>query len=104
MSKSCIFAGTQSDGNIIRSEPGLSIAMGQAWQPVLNPKHFDYTEAQQFLETIGDFGSYEDTPAPDERAMARTLRKLTDSQPGGDRLPYSAWRGIGLTGVRALVN
>ena len=56
-------------------------------------------EGQHFLDGIGDFGSYDETPAPDEWAMAETIWTSSDSRLVGDGSPYSALRGTGLVGV-----
>ena len=104
MSKSLILVGIKVEGSIIRSESELTTAMGKAWQSTFSPKEFDQREALHLLESIADFGSFADIPAPDQWAMATTLWKLTDSQPGEDGLPYSAWSGTGLVGVRTLIS
>ena len=103
ISKTLILAGIKVDGNIIREEPQLTIAMGAAWQPTFSPKDFNEGEAQEFLESLGDFGTYEDVPPPDEWAMSDTVWSMRDSAPGGDGLPYSSYKGIGLTGVKTLL-
>jgi hypothetical protein len=81
------------------------VAMGAAWQPTFNPKPFDSEAAEQFLGHIAGFGKYDpQTPPPDHWVYTDTIFSMGDSQPGGDGLPYSAWRHTGVRGPRVLGN
>jgi len=104
LGKSLILAGIKVEDKILRNEPDLTIAMGQAWQPTFSPKEFSESDAKEFIDTVEGLGEYRDTPPPDQWAFSDTIWRARDSSPGGDGLPYSAWRATGLTGVKALMN
>jgi len=104
LSKRFVISGIKVDSNIIRSEPALSIATGTAWQPTFNPKAFDEQAAERFLQTLGNIGEYSHTPPPDLWVYDRTIFSMSDSMPGKDGLPYSAWRGASVRGIRCLMD
>ena len=103
LNKTLILGGVKVNENIIRNEPDLTIAMGAAWQDTFSPKDFNERGALEFLTSVEGLGKYSDVPAPGHWAIAETIWHAADSQPGGDGLPYSAWRSTGLTGVSALL-
>jgi len=104
LSKRFVISGIKVDGNIIRSEPELSLATGCAWQPTFNPKAFDEQAAETFLQSLGNIGEYSQTPPPDFWVYYRTIYSMGDTMPGNDGLPYSSWRSSGVRGVRCLMN
>jgi len=103
MAKTMVLNAVKVDGNIIRQEPDLSIAMGKTWQPTYDLKEFNEQEADTFLENLGDIGCFsEDTEPPGLYNFGKTIYSMGDSQTGTDGLPYSAWRAAGGHGVKAL--
>ena len=61
MSKALVLAGAKVDGDVIRQEPGLYIAMGKAWQSTFPPKNSCQEDAEQFLRMIGNLKEHTDT-------------------------------------------
>ena len=92
-------SGVRVDGEIIRSEPQKTIALGASWQATFNPKPYDVAAADTLLAQSGDIGEYEDVPPTTifDYMEAHGIGK-NGSRPGPDGIPYVAWASAGPVG------
>ena len=92
-------SGVRVDGEIIRSEPQKTIALGASWQATFNPKPYDVAAADTLLAQSGDIGGYEDVPPTTifDYMEAHGIGK-NGSRPGPDGIPYVAWASAGPIG------
>ena len=58
LEKSFVVSGIKVNGNIIRSEPALTLATGAAWQPTFDRKPFNQESAASFLSEVGNIGDW----------------------------------------------
>ena len=92
-SRRLVLKGVALNGDIIRGEPELSISLGNGWQPTFNAKPFHELEARDFLENVGDIGSFEDsTPDPNIFHFLRAIAKGKNNSPGPNGIPIAAFR------------
>ena len=67
-----------------------------------NDRSMEIKNADAYLNSLGDIGSYADVTAPDYWTYIEVVRKPKRTAPGPDTLPYSAWTATGHAGISTL--
>eukprot|EP00973_Karenia_brevis_P056337 7836503-Karenia_brevis.AAC.1 len=83
------------DGRIIADNtPGIIAELVATWAPVFQEKAIDVDMAQRILGDAGNLTSWnwQAYRSPSDVQIKRELEFSSDSAPGPDGLPYSAWK------------
>jgi len=100
--KQLVLNGLRVGTQTIRDPTDMMSALGQHWSSTFAEKNVDLSGAEEFLQKFAKPFELSRVSPPSRFDIIEFLSQVSDSAPGPDGIPYSAWKAAGKVGVETL--
>ena len=100
--KCLVLNGIRTGTEITRDPESMMSTLCQQWSSTFAEKSVDLSGARDFLKRFATRFDTSSVSPPSKQNLRDFLELVSDSAPGPDGIPYSAWKAAGETGVETL--